>query len=1205
MFRASNSLEPSAASESFEKATSAIVITDAKGNIQSVSPFFTSLTGYTGEEAMGKNLLLFNSERQASAFYEELWKTLREGKNWCGASISRRKDGSLYSEEMRITPLQGAQGAITGYVAIKRALPAEQGAKQADGKLNSILAEKEEEFRRVFEYAPFGICVSALDGRYLQANAAYCAMMGYTQEELQDLRWQDLTIPEDVPESMGFVERLIREPGETMEWEKRFRHRSGRTIWARLKVSLIRDGQNNPLHTVVHVEDITERRRTAAALAESEARFRKFFAENGLVMLLIDPERRKIVDANRAASAYFGQSREQMIGLHISELDSESSEEFSIEMHRAYVEERPNFHFHNRLANGEDREIECYFSFIEVEGRPIYFGVLFDITERHRAETQLKEATDRLALATRAGGVGVWMHEIASDRLALDEQMCRIYGIQGKSFECSMTEWSAMLHPEDRERIMEETRLANRGDRKPEFEFRAVWPDGSIHHIRSYALPQRSATGRLVRVIGTNWDITAQKQADEELLRSNRELAEETRRAGRLAAEAAKANAAKSEFLANMSHEIRTPMNGIIGITGLLLDSQLDPAQRAHAEIVLECGESMLKLINDILDLSKIEAGRVDLETMHFDLQETLDDLVAVLAVRAHNKGLEIHCEIDPAAPTLLRGDRTRLRQIVTNLMGNAVKFTTRGEVMLGVAVEEENEESALLRFRVRDTGIGIPADKMDRLFNKFSQVDSSTTRTFGGTGLGLAISKQLVALMGGEIGVASEAGKGSEFWFTARFGKQPGAHVQLPAIETQRGARVLMVGGETASLRGIERRLTSAGMIASGAMDSPDALRALQDAAASGQGFQLAVIDLQIPAQGGEWLTRRIQADPLLQELRVMLLDPISAAQNSRSLQAEGFGVSIARPVRGKELHLALCRLFSASEEPGQMASAAPAATQPIFAGNGARILLAEDNTTNQKVAVGVLRKLGLDAEIAVNGAEALRAIVSKPFDLVLMDVQMPVMDGLEATRRIRGLTAWARQQRTPIIAMTAHAQQSDRELCLAAGMDDFISKPISVQALSEVLQRWLPQTPASSAQTEIVPAPSALPAVASPVVFDREGMAYRLLNDEELMQMVIDEFLIDMPRQIEAMHELVNCNDLIGAERKAHLIKGASSNVGGEALRAVAFEMEKAGKAGDMGALSACVDNLDRQYVLLKDAMTQMMKAGTTAWNRKEGAR
>jgi PAS domain S-box-containing protein len=1292
-----------------ESSDDAIIATTPAGIIVAWNRGAEDMFGYSGSDATGKHVsMLMAPERldELKHFTSQILEGIKVSQH---ESVCLRKNGSRLHVSVTGSPLKSSTGEVVSMSAILRDITPRQEAERK-------LRESEGRFREVFECAPVGIYVAGPDERFVQVNEAYCRMVGYGEKELLAKTWVELCVPEDQSVALWSKERLWKDGTCRTETERRYIHRDGTIVWCKVKISFLRAADGGPLCSVIHVEDITARRRAEITLRESEEGFRTM-ADGCATPMWVTDAGGGIQFTNRTFREFCGNTQEQVDGrkwqllIHPDDLPEflgettralqthttfkaearirradgewrwliaqteprfsmdgeflghvglavditerrraeqakrESEERFRIMadgcpfmlwvtgavgetefMNRAYkrffgiIDERGGqagaWHLllhpddereyiaafnravtehtvfeaevRGRRADGEwrivasraeprmsptgeymglvglsqditerkeaeqvlrnneekfrqlaenirevfwmmnaagteiiyispayeriwgrtckslyerpmdwmdaihiDDRVRAHETFMrQLQGESIdseyrictpdgqerwirdrafpvrdesgelirIAGIAEDISERRQSETLLRLTADRLKLATRAGGVGIWDNDLVNNVLVWDEQMFRLYGVTKDQFGGAYETWLAGVHPEDRQRMKEQREATIRGGTESDGEFRVIWPDRSIHHIRALRLVKWDAFGKPTHIIGTNWDITSQKEASDKLLANNRELAKETERANKLAIEAEKATSAKSEFLANMSHEIRTPMNGVIGMTGLLLDTELTAEQRRYAELARSSGESLLQLTDDILDFSKIEAKKLELETIDFDLRSLLDNLASIFSATVKAKGIELMCMADPAVPMLLRGDPGRLRQILTNLASNAIKFTEKGEVVVRVALVEEGESNCLLRFSVRDTGIGIAEDRIGILFDKFSQVDVSTTRRFGGTGLGLAISKQLAEMMGGDVGVTSQEGKGSEFWFTVRLGRSSELHSQAERAEMKSQTAVNLNG----------------------------------------------------------------------------------------------------------------------------------------------RILIAEDNSTNREVALGMLRKLGLRGDAVADGAEAVRVLEYIPYDLVLMDMRMPVMDGIEAARKIRNPQSAVLNRDIPIIALTANAMQSDRQSCLAAGMNDFVPKPIQMAVLRDALNRWLRTDDAAlpAATGQVV---SSADAEDATVVFDRAGVLSRLDGDSELASIVLAAFLEDLPVQIHILKDFVRSGDTAGSARQAHSIKGASANVGGERLRKLASEMEKAADAGDLHFMTPRMADMEREFGRLRDAIEMTEPALSEIAERK----
>ncbi|MBB6403200.1 PAS domain S-box protein [Arthrobacter sp. AZCC_0090] len=671
------------------------------------------------------------------------------------------------------------------------------------------------------------------------------------------------------------------------------------------------------------------------------------------------------------------------------------------------------------------------------------------------------------------------------------------------------------------------------GGQARSFETDRVRKNGSIVPVSLTVSPIRGEHG-VIGIATIGQDITARRAAEAELLAA-REAALESSRL-------------KSEFLATMSHEIRTPMNGVIGLTTLLLDTPLDEAQRKYAEGVQTAAGALLTLINDILDFSKLEAGKIDLDITSFDPQYLMEEVAGLLAEAAQGKGLELIAYCHPDVPAQLAGDAGRIRQILLNLASNAVKFTASGEVAIRVNVVDQDAGTALVRFEVSDTGIGIEATDHLRLFDSFSQADASTTRRYGGTGLGLAICRRLTEAMGGEIGLTSTPGEGSRFWFAIRLpvAKDPERVPAPPVPGLLAGLRVLVVDDNATNRFVLESQLNTWGLRPDAVADARTALDRSRTAAATGQPFDVAVLDMCMPDMDGLELAHELTGDPALRGIRLMMLT--SASQVSKTDMTDaGIGEWLTKPVRGSELYDRLMRLVAgnAATDPASAPARPPTPDRPSLG----RILVVEDNEVNQLVACEMVTKLGYQAEVAANGAEAVSAIAAHSYAAVLMDCHMPVMDGFEATRSIRA--QGNRSARLPIIAMTAGAQDEDRERCLSAGMDDYLSKPVDLAALDEALKRWVPHGVSPEAEAPAVD-PGRLAVLRELGPADGRG----------LLPAAAGAFRRGIPASMAALRHALDDGGGDALEHAAHTLKGAAANIGATGVASLCQELEDLGR-------------------------------------------
>jgi len=1031
----------------------------------------------------------------------------------------------------------------------------------------SELQESEARYRALFEGSRDGIVVVDAQGHFVSANPAFCSMLGYTIEELQSLEdfhaltpssWWDY-------EREEIWNRRLMEEGSSGIYEKEYIRRDGTVFPVEIQAFTDRRGNGSEVLVWGVARDITERKRSAEATLRSETKFRTLYDTSSDAVMLLNSQ--GFFDCNEAALRAFGVgSRQEFAALHPGDLapEEQPSGSSSRELANHYIasairDGSARFEWiHRRVDDGTQFPSEVLLNSMILDGEVVVQAVVRDISKRKKAEEELREseAIQRVLMESMPVGVVVIDAETRSienvnrtfaeltgaSQLEIIGNRCHKYVCPAEEKSCPVCDLGQSV--DNSERVV----LLRNGHTKP--------------ILKSVQVVKIKGRRKLLECVV---DISERKRAEErvrdsleEAERLNAELEAQTARANSMAAAAEEANAAKSRFLANMSHEIRTPLNSVVGMADLLLDTDLNSTQRDYANIIMKGADTLLALINDILDLSKIEADKLDLEEIDFNLRSLIEELGDLLGVRAHEKRLEFICFISAGVPVNLVGDPTRLRQVIMNLAGNAIKFTPQGEVTVRVHVDEELDQVVRLRFEVSDTGIGIPESVLYSLFSPFTQADASTTREYGGTGLGLSISKRLVELMGGRIGVTSEEGVGSTFWFTASFRKQEETvEVRTDAPTDLRQIRMLVVDDNESNRRVLSAMLGSWNCRFSLAENGPIALSMIEEAQRSQDPFGLVILDMQMPKMDGEEVARRLLTGERFGRPLLMMLSSVGSKGDAARLKKLGFAAFLTKPIKQSQLYDGLVTVLARRGRPDPEPEQAVTRHREAKAGGPIlRILLVEDNPTNQMVAQAMLRKEGWRSMVAENGQRALDFLMSEHFDLVLMDIQMPVMDGFEATAAIRSSDPLKLQRDIPIVAMTANALKGDREACLRAGMNDYISKPIKREELRRVVENVRACAYAGPHPVQASPVGNVLDGAP---VFDVSDLLDRLGGDENLTKEIVGAFVVDIEMQIERLETAVKASDAEVSRRQAHSIKGAAGNAGALRMQRCAETIER----------------------------------------------
>jgi two-component system sensor histidine kinase/response regulator len=1161
-----------------ENSPVSVVVTDAQGVIEWVNPEFERNTGYRLAEVRGRKPSLLASGRTPVQTFHEMWAAMLTGRAWTGTFINRRKDGSHYQESATLSPVRDAQGRCIGMVGLHMDVSARMEEQHRLQRSERRLKELLEQQNAIFDNAP--PVLLTCDGLMRRFNPAFAALVGAAPAQLQD---QPVALlfggaQQHAAFSARVAPLLARGLAVREHWEVQ------RLDGVRIEVRISARGvqvEGAAQSALWIIEDVTEARRIEAAMRETSERLELVQGAGKMSVFDVDL---------RTGRCIWRQKNPEVDGIDERVFD----DWFAAWKERLFAADRePAIERMRAALRGAATSFSDAWRLQRFEGGVHWYACTARIVRSAQGEAErmvgvtvdidaYKKLEDEVAAQVRFQEVlmdtipvPIFYKDALGRYLGFNRAYEQAFGIRREDFLGKTVQELAYLSQETRDRFAQDAQVALHGTQAVHREVGMPYADGQTHHTLFWLQAFQRPDGTPGGVIGTFVDISERERMQQELLRA-KEVAEE-------------ATALKSSFLANMSHEIRTPMNAIIGMSYLALQSGLNTRQHDYVSKIQQAGQHLMGVINSILDFSRIEAGKLQLDVRPFVLEQVLHGVVDVVSYKANAKGLELICDVAPDVPQNLVGDALRIGQILINYTNNAIKFTEKGDVGIVVRMQACPGDRVLLRFEVSDTGIGLSEQQIERLFQSFQQADASTTRRYGGTGLGLAISKSLAELMGGEVGVRSVPGQGSTFWFTVALQRGMPARRLLPRPDL-RGLRVLVVDDNLHAAAVLAEMLQAMRFDAQQAHSGAEALAALNQAAEQTKPFDLVVLDWQMPGMDGLELDRRIRQLRLPQPPRRVMVTAFGREDVLCSAQQQGIEEVLIKPVSASvmfdTLMLVLGEVGEVGAQEPAVAASSVAAFSPFGALEGSRVLLVEDNELNQQVALELLREVGVVVDVVADGRQAVERACAERYDLVLMDMQMPVMDGLEATRAIRAVPHLLR---LPIVAMTANALESDRQRCLDAGMNDHLAKPIVPERLWGVLQQWIApaarplpprDAPAGGDEGAWFPAAAGL---------DAEQGLRHAMGRPALYAQTLRRFLDSQEGAAGRMAAALAQDETALALREAHTLRGLAGTVGAVHLQTLASALEEALRGGreNAGEVQVLLDQLQSALEALVQAL------------------